>query len=109
MEKLYQPGMHYSPGQSHTLYAKWEADRYLLRIDPAGGNILEDQIKDFVKKEAGYERVSDYEEKIDLPLPVKTGYVFKGWYRDKKCTRKVTSIKKGSTGKITLYAKWKKK
>ncbi|RGX90765.1 hypothetical protein DXA60_15860 [Roseburia sp. OF03-24] len=31
------------------------------------------------------------------------------WYRDKKCTKKVTSIKKGSTGKMTLYAKWKKK
>lgn len=46
---------------------------------------------------------------IKLAAPTRKGYVFKGWYRDKKCTRKVTSIKKGSTGKITLYAKWKKK
>ena len=46
---------------------------------------------------------------IKLATPTRKGYVFKGWYRDKKYTRKVTSIKKGSTGKITLYAKWKKK
>lgn len=108
MEKLYQPGMHYSPGQSHTLYAKWEADRYLLRIDPAGGNILEDQIKDFVKKEAGYERVSDYEEKIDLPLPVKTGYVFKGW-RTKEgllLTESAENLTGGENGVITLQAEY---
>jgi len=39
----------------------------------------------------------------------KKGYIFKGWYSDKKCTKKVTQIKKGSTGNVTLYAKWKKK
>lgn len=108
MEKLYQPGMHYSPGQSHTLYAKWEADRYLLRLDPAGGNISEDQIKDFVKKEDGYERISDYEEKISLPLPVKKGYVFKGW-RTKDGFLLVESagnLTGGENGVITLQAEY---
>ena len=46
---------------------------------------------------------------IKLKNPTKKGYKFKGWYADKKYKNKVTSIKKGSFGKKTLYAKWKKK
>lgn len=45
---------------------------------------------------------------IKLQNPVKSGYTFKGWYADKQCRKKVTAIKKGSVGKKTLYAKWKK-
>ena len=43
---------------------------------------------------------------IKLKSPTRKGYVFKGWYNGKK---KVTTIKKGSAGKITLTAKWAKK
>lgn len=46
---------------------------------------------------------------IKLKNPVRKGYKFKGWYADKKYRKKVTAIKKGSFGKKTLYAKWKKK
>ena len=46
---------------------------------------------------------------IKLKSPTRAGYSFKGWYADKKYKKKVTVIKKGSTGKKTLYAKWKKK
>ena len=108
MEKLYQPGMRYNPGQSHTLYAKWEADRCLLRLDPAGGSILEDQIRDFVKKEDGYERVSVYEENIALPQPVKKGYVFKGW-RTKEgllLSESARNLTGGENGVITLQAEY---
>lgn len=45
---------------------------------------------------------------IKLANPTRKGYTFKGWYADKQCKKKVTFIKKGSTGKKTLYAKWKK-
>ncbi len=45
---------------------------------------------------------------IKLAAPTRKGYVFKGWYRDKKCTRKVTSIKKGSTGKNHTVCKMEK-
>ena len=45
---------------------------------------------------------------IKLKKPTKKGYTFKGWYTDKQCEDKVTSIKKGSCGKKTLYAKWEK-
>ena len=43
---------------------------------------------------------------ITLKNPTKKGYTFKGWYNGSK---KVTTIKKGSTGNIKLTAKWKKK
>ena len=82
-----------------TLYAKWAKEKYTITYKLNGGtnNKKNPKIYTITSK------------MIKLAAPTRKGYVFKGWYRDKKCTRKVTSIKKGSTGKITLYAKWKKK
>ena len=40
---------------------------------------------------------------ITLKNPTKKGYIFAGWYNGSK---KVTVIEKGSTGNITLTAKW---
>lgn len=82
-----------------TLYAKWAKEKYTITYKLNGG-------KNNKKNPKTYTITS---KMIKLAAPTRKGYVFKGWYRDKKCTRKVTSIKKGSTGKITLYAKWKKK
>ena len=82
-----------------TLYAKWAKEKYTITYKLNGG-------KNNKKNPKTYTITS---KMIKLAAPTIKGYVFKGWYRDKKCTRKVTSIKKGSTGKITLYAKWKKK
>lgn len=82
-----------------TLYAKWAKEKYTITYKLNGG-------KNNKKNPKIYTITS---KMIKLAAPTRKGYVFKGWYRDKKCTRKVTSIKKGSTGKITLYAKWKKK
>ena len=82
-----------------TLYAQWKAAQYQITYKLNGG-------KNNKKNPKIYTITS---KMIKLAAPTRKGYVFKGWYRDKKCTRKVTSIKKGSTGKITLYAKWKKK
>ncbi len=45
---------------------------------------------------------------ITLKNPTRKGYTFKGWYSDSKYKYRVTSIKKGSTGNKTLYAKWSK-
>lgn len=41
-----------------------------------------------------------------LYSPARTGYAFKGWYSDKKFTTRVKKIKKGTKGRVTLYAKW---
>ena len=45
---------------------------------------------------------------VVLPTPTRGGYTFGGWYTDEVCTEtnKITEIAKGSTGDITLYAKW---
>ena len=43
-------------------------------------------------------------ETITLKAPVKTGYTFEGWYSADNSP--VTKIPQGSTGDITLYAKW---
>ena len=106
--KLYKTGTKYIPDRNHTMYAKWETDRYTLRLDPADGSILEDQIKDFIKKGDGYERASAYEENISLPQPVKKGYVFKGW-RTKEgflLTESAENLTGGENGVITLQAEY---
>ena len=78
-----------------TLYAQWKAAQYQITYNLNGG-------KNNKKNPKTYKITS---KTIKLSNPSKKGYVFKGWYCDKKCTKKVTSIKKGSTGKVTLYAK----
>ena len=46
-------------------------------------------------------------ETITLKDPAKPGYTFAGWYRAEDFTgNAVTEIVQGSTGDITLYAKW---
>ena len=46
------------------------------------------------------------EDNVTFEDPTKTGYTFAGWYTDSKFSDKVDSITKGTTGNITLYAKW---
>ena len=47
-----------------------------------------------------------YVDEMELPKPI-TSVEFLGWYLDRECTGDpITKIFKGSTGDITLYAKW---
>lgn len=44
---------------------------------------------------------------IDFVDPgARAGYIFKGWYDDAIYTNQVTGIPNGSTGAVTVYAKW---
>jgi len=43
---------------------------------------------------------------VVLANPTKAGCTFDGWYRDAAFTQKVTQIAKGTSGNLTLYAKW---
>lgn len=45
-------------------------------------------------------------QKITFKEPTRTGYTFAGWYTDAAFTNAITGIQKGTTGAITLYAKW---
>ena len=49
-------------------------------------------------------------ESITLPQMTRTGYIFGGWYTDSDCVEgKITEIPTGSTGNLTLWAKWELK
>ncbi len=81
-----------------TLYAKWTAVTYKISYQLKGG-------KNNRKNVSSYK----YTDKtIALKNPTRAGYRFLGWYKDSKYKKKITSIPKGSTGNLTLYAKWKK-
>lgn len=43
---------------------------------------------------------------VELKDPEKTGFIFEGWYKEKGFKNKVEKIEKGTTGKLTFYAKW---
>ncbi|MBR5421466.1 MAG: InlB B-repeat-containing protein [Lachnospiraceae bacterium] len=45
-------------------------------------------------------------DSIRLKKPTREGYSFGGWYKDAALTKKITKIKKNSTGDLCLYAKW---
>ena len=47
---------------------------------------------------------------VKLAAPTRAGYVFKGWYTNKKFTAKskIATISKKKTGTVTVYAKWEK-
>lgn len=81
-----------------TLYAKWKKNSYKITYKLNKG-------KNHKKNPTSYTITT---KTITLKSASRKGYKFMGWYSDKKFKHKVTKIKKGSTGKITLYAKWKK-
>ncbi len=43
-----------------------------------------------------------------LPVPVRSGYAFDGWYTDSSYKKKITTVGSKDSGNIKLYAKWKK-
>lgn len=45
---------------------------------------------------------------ITLKEPKKAGYLFKGWYTDRKFKKQIKKIQKGKGSNYTLYAKWEK-
>ena len=77
-----------------TLVAKWTEDpnvkRYIVTFDTDGGNSIDKQ------------RIIENEKAKEPKAPIKTGYVFSGWYLgDKKY-----DFKTAVTSDITLKAKW---
>ena len=86
-------------GATVTLYAQWKKTKYKITYKLNGG-------KNSKSNKASYYYTT---KTFKLKNPTRKGYTFKGWYTDKKCTKKITQIKKGTTKNYTLYAKWAKK
>ena len=87
------------PAESTTYTAKWAGEGdYIITYKLNGGT------------NASGNPLIYNEETLPITLADATreDYIFGGWYTDKDCTKenKVTEILEGSTGNITLYAKW---
>lgn len=79
-----------------TLYAQWKKTRYTIQYRLNGGR----------NNKANPESYTIKTRTIKLEEPTRKGYTFKGWYKDSAYKKKITSISKGSTGNIKLYARW---
>ena len=81
------------PAKNITLKANWKQNEYTITFNTNGGNEIS-QITE------------NYNEEIeDTPVPIKNGYKFVGWYKDKNLTELYTFGKMPAEN-ITLYAKW---
>lgn len=69
---------------------------YTLRYETNGGKKIDSE----TYKKAW---TKDYDE---LPVPVRNGYVFEGWYRNSSLTMPVTGDVYVNSGVVTLFAKW---
>ena len=76
-------------------YALWKAVKYKLSYTSNGG------VNDYRNK-----KKYTCERSVKLYPATKENYTFVGWYKDKKLTKKVKKLKKGTRGNIRLYAKW---
>ena len=79
-----------------TLYAKWTPIEYNVNYVLNGGTNDSSNPKKYTS-DVG---VNSFKS------PNRGGYTFEGWYKDANFTTKITSIPTGTTGDITLYAKW---
>ncbi len=70
---------------------------YILQYHTNGGNGLNEERKSTTWTKA-YEK---------LPIPVREGYIFAGWYLDKELTQKVKGDVAVNVRTVHLYAKWK--
>ena len=79
-------------------FAKWEMATYTIDYETNGG-VIADEVLEY----------NIYTDTFSLPFPKKEGYIFKGWYDNKKYNNSpYNEVKKGSAGNITFYAKWAK-
>ncbi|MEY9972592.1 putative repeat protein (TIGR02543 family) [Lysinibacillus sp. RC46] len=79
-----------------TLYAKWSKESFIVTFDANGGSEVPSQsveYGEFIKA---------------LSNPVKAGYTFEGWYKDKELTEVWNFDQDVVKKDITLHAKWSK-
>jgi pilin isopeptide linkage protein/uncharacterized repeat protein (TIGR02543 family) len=73
--------------------ANWKVKQYTVRFESNGGSAVPNQ-------------TVNYNDKVVKPAdPTKSGYVFKGWFKDSDLTE-AYDFDTPVTGDLTLYAKW---
>ena len=83
-------------GATVNLYAIWSKVKYKITYSLDGGTNSADNPATYYVNTATF----------NLAAPTKKGAAFEGWYSDSALTKKVTQVKKGTTGNKTFYAKW---
>jgi len=86
--------------QDYTLYAKWSKNTYTITYNLNGGKNT--AYNDSHKKY--YVDTKDF----DIDDPIRNGYTFLGWFKDKAFTVPFTKtyIEEGDVENIVIYAKW---
>lgn len=93
-----------STSKDHTLYARWSANGYTVEFDENGGTILFPGNSQFVD---GVKTVKYGEVYGTLPIGLRTGYSFLGWYTDLAGGEKIEAITIMSRSySHILYARW---
>ncbi len=82
--------------ENQTFYARWSPISYKITYNLNGGSNPGGIKLDYT--------IEDND--ISLLSPTRDGGVFAGWYTDVSFSHSITTIKKGSIGDISLYAKW---
>lgn len=86
-------------GDDSTLWAHWIPNKYNVKLDVNGGDSVSGSIT--VSFELPYG---------DMPIPVKRGYIFEGWYTEIDGGEKITSESiVVNAFDITLWAHWSAK
>lgn len=99
----YVPGAEFyndiEAGLCLTLYAQWEKveNGSLITYELNGG-----------KNNPGNISVVQEKQKFKLLNPSRDGYNFKGWYKDSKLKKKITTITGKKGVDYTVYTKWEK-
>lgn len=87
-----------------TLYAHWINTSYSVYYE------LGDVVNSVYTTENPNPEKYEYSEELILSEAITKdpSYSFDGWYSDEFFTKKITSIKAGTSGNVVLYAKWNK-
>lgn len=79
-----------------TLYAKWEVCYSIIYVLDGGINHPDNP------------SLYTSSDSFTFSEPTKEGYEFAGWFTDMWFNSRITNITEGSTGSLTLYARWKR-
>lgn len=79
-----------------TLYAKWVPVQYTITYHLDGGIIDGDIVESYTILTPTF----------NLPEVTKEGYAFMGWFNDEEAGLEITNILTGTTGNVTLYARF---
>ncbi len=84
------------PAQNLNFITQWKLNTYSIIYKLNGGENHPDNVTYYTSESSD----------IEFAPATRAGYTFGGWYTDEALTEPITAVAGGSTGAVTLYAKW---